>query len=47
MPARHAQHPIFRAAVLALSVAATACDGTDSPVASDGAEPLASEGAAE
>jgi hypothetical protein len=41
MPARHSQHPILKTAALALALGAAACDGADSPVAPDGAEPRA------
>jgi TolB protein len=47
MPARHSQRAVFGTALLALALAVTACDGGDSPLAPDAAEPLAAEPGAE
>jgi len=47
MPARHSQRAVFGTALLAFALAVTACDGGDSPLAPDAAEPLAAEPGAE
>jgi TolB protein len=43
MPARQPQHAALRSAVLALSLALAACDGGESPLAPEAAEPAAPE----
>src|SRR5947207_7652142 len=43
MPARQSQPHALKAAVLALSLALAACDGSESPLAPDAAEPAVPE----